>query len=213
MTLRLLFSLRNVFSCRHLKIKGMLRNYRIWTIALVAGAVVMACNNKQPDSVKEANQANEEQADSSRNVVSTDDAKFMTEAASGGMMEVELGTYAGTAAKTKGVKDFGAMMVRDHTKMGDQLKQLAAAKNVTLPQTVANDQQVMVDDLRKKTGAEFDKDYINRMVDDHKEDIEKFKKEAESGKDPDIRALASSALPILQAHLDSAQALHKTLKK
>ena len=187
--------------------------HRIWIMALVAGTVVTACNNKQPDSVKEADQTNEQRSDSSQNMVSTDDAQFVTEAASGGMMEVELGNYAGTAAKSKGVKDFGAMMVRDHSRMGDELKNLATRKNLVVPQTMGNDQQQMVERLRKKTGAEFDKDYIDMMVNDHKEDIEKFRKEAESGKDADIRALASSALPILQAHLDSAQALQNSMKR
>src|SRR5271154_5908237 len=61
------------------------------------------------------------------------DASFYKHAAEGGMFEVDAGTLAQEKGSTQKVKDFGAMMVKDHSAANDKLKALAASKNVTLP--------------------------------------------------------------------------------
>src|SRR5438045_9606015 len=61
--------------------------------------------------------------------VGKDDADFAVEAADGGMMEVELGNYAQQNAVNPRVKEFGAMMVRDHSKANDELKSIAGIRN------------------------------------------------------------------------------------
>ncbi len=62
-----------------------------------------------------------------------------------------------------------------------------------------------MDKLSKSSGAEFDRQYANAMVKDHKEDVKEFSKEADKGKDPDVRAFASKTLPTLKEHLKMAQ--------
>jgi len=139
--------------------------------------------------------------------VDKDAADFAVEAASGGMMEVELGKMAQDKATDPRVKDFGAMMVRDHSAAGDKLKSIAASKNITLPATVSDDQKKDMDDLAKKSGKDFDKAYMNMMLDDHKKDVKKFEDAADKCKDPDLKTFASETLPTLRMHLDSAKAI------
>src|SRR5690242_3587027 len=50
--------------------------------------------------------------------VDKDVADFAVKAASGGMMEVELGKLAQQKAVSQRVKDFGAMMEKDHSQAG-----------------------------------------------------------------------------------------------
>jgi len=70
-----------------------------------------------------------------------------------------------------------------------------------------------VDDLSKKTGKDFDKAYMDMMVDDHKEDVDKFKNAAaQDVKDTAVKAFAAKSVPILQKHLDSAQAIQQSIK-
>jgi len=142
------------------------------------------------------------------NMNNNNNADFLTEAAGGGMMEVQLGQLAKTHAASKAVKDFGAMMVRDHSNANAQLKSVAAKKNVTLPTTLPDKLQKHVTDLTAKNGDEFDKDYISMMVDDHQDDIKLFEKCAKNDKeDADVKAFAAKTLPTLYKHLDAAKAI------
>ena len=140
------------------------------------------------------------------------DQNFIKEAASGGLMEVEMGKYAQQHAKNARVKNFGAMMVRDHTKANEELKSIAARKNISMPTTMEDKNSNMMSDIQKKSGIDFDKEYIKEMVDDHEKDIDKFKKHAEKGVDPDLKAFASKTLPILLMHQDSAKKIHDAIK-
>ena len=105
------------------------------------------------------------------------------------------------------------MMVTDHTKANTELKAVAAKKNITVAPTPAEKQQSHIDDLKTKKGADFDKAYVDMMVDDHKEDISKFEDEAKNGKDADVKAFASKTLPVLNKHLQHIQMVQSGMKK
>jgi len=133
------------------------------------------------------------------------DQTFMIKAAQGGMAEVELGNLAKSNAQSDAVKQFGQRMVDDHTKANDELKSIAAQKNVTLPTSLDAKDQATKDKLSSLHGAAFDKAYMSDMVKDHRKDISEFQKEADNGKDPDVKAFAGKTLPILQEHLRLAE--------
>ncbi len=190
---------------------------------LFAGIICMAsaCNNNDnKDSVDKANDANakkdtssmtsQAKIDTMQAPVNDDVAKFAVKAANGGMSEVQMGKIAQERGTSKEVKDFGAMMVRDHTKANDELKALAANKNITLPAAVSDDMQKHMDDLNKTNPKDFDKDYINMMVSDHKDDINDFESEAKNSKDSSFKNFAVKTLPTLYKHLGAAKAIQKS---
>jgi putative membrane protein len=191
------------------------------TVACLAFFGFQACNDTaSEDPIKSANESNEVKQDSAEHssataqasTVSEEDSKFAVEAASGGMTEIQLGELAQQKASSQKVKDFGAMMVRDHSKMNDELKQLAASKNITLPPAPGEDHMDHIKKLSEKSGKEFDKDYMKMMVDDHKDDIDKFEKCSKDAKDPELQALATKSLPILREHYDAAKKINDALK-
>jgi putative membrane protein len=137
--------------------------------------------------------------------LSSSDRKFVETAAQGGMAEVKLGQLATQKAQSDQVKQFGQRMVDDHTKANDQLKQVASTKGVNLPSDMDKSSQREYDKLSKMSGAQFDREYMDHMVSDHKKDISEFQKQAKNGKDPDVKQFASSTLPVLQQHLQLAQ--------
>ncbi|MBW8876090.1 MAG: DUF4142 domain-containing protein [Acidobacteria bacterium] len=137
--------------------------------------------------------------------LSSADRKFITSAAQGGMLEVELGKIAAQKASDPDVKTFGQRMVDDHSKANDQLKQLASQKGVTLSDKLSPAKQKDVDKYNKLSGAAFDRSYMSHMVTDHKQDVAEFQKESKSGKDTDVKSWASTTLPTLQDHLKMAQ--------
>lgn len=128
----------------------------------------------------------------------------------GGMEEVEGGNIAQQNGMNPRVKDFGSMMVRDHSKANDELKSLASTKGLTLPSALPADKMKHLDGMRKMTGKSFDSHYISMMVNDHKTDIAEFEKASKDAKDPDLKAWAAKTLPTLKTHLDSAQAINKS---
>jgi putative membrane protein len=139
--------------------------------------------------------------------VQKDASDFAVAAANGGMMEVELGKIAEEKAVNKKVKDFGAMMVKDHTAANDNLKSVAGMLNITLPDSVSDDTRKEIDKLKMKKGKDFDKAYVDMMLDDHKKDIAEFRKCADNCSDSSIKSFASTTLPTLEKHLDSIQAI------
>ena len=178
------------------------------TLLFAFAALFSACTNSSS-----GNAANEGTALAANTKDPTDqDRNFLLKAASGGMMEVEIGKIAQQKAQNTRVKDFGAMMVRDHSKANNELKTLAASKNIAIPSAMGEHHQSMVEDMKNRTGADFDHAYISMMVNDHEKDISDFRSEAGQGGDGDIRAFASNTLPVLQTHLDSAKEIHKVIK-
>ena len=139
------------------------------------------------------------------------DTGFVMKAANGGMMEVQLGNYAQQNAANQRVKDFGGMMVRDHSQANDELKSIVSNKSVTLSTAVMGDEKGHMDKLMKKTGKDFDKAYMEMMVEDHKKDISEFEKAEKNVMDADVKAWVSKTLPVLRTHLDSAQAINKAV--
>ena len=137
------------------------------------------------------------------------DQAFMMKAAQGGMAEVQSGNLAKEHAKSQAVKDFGQRMVDDHSKANDELRNLASQKNVTLPTDMDAKDKATYDRLSKLNGAAFDKAYMRDMVSDHRKDIAEFRRESESGKDPDVKAWASKTLPTLEDHLKLAEKTEK----
>jgi putative membrane protein len=133
------------------------------------------------------------------------DQPFAQEAAMGGMAEVELGTLAKEKASNADVKQFADRMVTDHGKANDELKQWAQQKKVTLPTAIDAKHKATRDRLAKLSGAAFDKAYMSDMLKDHQHDVAAFKREAASGKDPDLKAWAAKTLPTLEDHLKMAR--------
>ena len=179
-------------------------------LILFSAIAIISCNNAPKDPVEAAEDQNEKKEAAG---IAQKDADFLAEAASGGMMEVELGNAAQTHASSEMVKRFGSMMVRDHGKANEELKSIAASKNITIPSAMGNDHKKMVDALMAESGVEFDKKYMSMMVDDHKDDIDKFEDASENAQDPEVKAFAIKTLPVLKMHLDSAIVIHDDVKK
>src|SRR5674476_1465630 len=120
---------------------------------------------------------------------------FANKAATGGMAEVELGKLAGQRATSAQVKDFARMMVEDHTLVNNNFKTIASKKSMELPTSVTEDQRKDIDNLSKKSGKDFDKAYVDMMVEDHKKDISEFKDAQGKVADNDIKDFITSTLP------------------
>lgn len=137
--------------------------------------------------------------------LSPQDTQFAEKAAQGGMLEVRLGELATQQGKNEEVVDFGQMMVEDHSEANQKLEDIARQKAIQLPQELSEEGQQHYEELQQLSGAEFDRQYIDLMVEDHKKDIETFQTQADAGLDPELVAFAEETLPVLERHLERAE--------
>jgi putative membrane protein len=139
--------------------------------------------------------------------LSRSDMKFFQKAAQTGMFEVQAAAIATSRALAPATKDFASRMATEHEANDEALKELATSKGVTLPTQLDENHREVLEKLQKEESKEFDERYAKVMREGHKEAIELFKETAKESKDADIRAFATSTLPVLQQHLDKARQL------
>ena len=194
-------------------------------VASIAMIFSLACNNSResnsnsgpdrtslPDANGPANARTNSNMGNANTHTNSSGDNFLTEAASGGLTEVELGKMASTKAQNPEVKKFADMMVTDHSKANDELKSLASSKNITLPTSPMAKHQQTIRELQGKSGAEFDKEYIEDMLEDHEKDVAEFEKQSQSHPDADVKAFAAKTLPTLKKHLEAVKAIHAKMK-
>jgi putative membrane protein len=138
-------------------------------------------------------------------------SNFWERAAQGGMAEAAMSNLALSKSQNTDVKNFAQMMLADHTKANNELKALAAKKKVTLP-TQMGTHQSKLEDLNRFAGADFDREYVEAMIDDHKDDVELFKNEAENSKDTGLKDFAAKTLPTLQTHLRAIREIQSKMQ-
>jgi putative membrane protein len=131
--------------------------------------------------------------------------EFLQKSAHGAPMEVELGKLVAARATRDDVRRFAQTMVEDHTREMDELRQLAAKKNMTLDFTPDKEKREKIEEIKQKSGSSLDTDCVEWMVKDHTEDVDSVKKQAESGTDADVKAFAAKSLPMMQHHLEMAR--------
>lgn len=133
------------------------------------------------------------------------DQNFMNDAVQGDLSEINMGKLAQQKGQSQGVKQFGQMLEQDHSQNLQKAKQTAEQLGLTTPSEPNNKQTTMYDHLSQMSGAQFDSEFAQDMVNDHKQDLGKFQKEAKS-KGP-LGDFAQQTIPTLQKHLQTAESL------
>jgi putative membrane protein len=183
----------------------------MWTLLLFAAVLSLgACNskNKEDDSKEVAEEQNDTKFEDTE---IENDTEFAVEAADAGLFEVQLAQLALTNGTSSEVKTFAQTMIDEHSKANEELKGLAQQKNISLPTAISDKCQKKYNDLAEKKGIDFDDAYTDLMVKDHKDAIDNFKKEADKGKDADIKSWAAQKVTALEHHLEMAKAAEKAV--
>ena len=122
--------------------------------------------------------------------------------ANSGMAEVKMAELASERATRADIKDVAKTIINDHQNANSQVKSLAGQRGIALPDSASESKRRRYDDLRDERGADFDKQYVNRMIDDHEDDIDMFEDAIEDVRDPEVRNFAQNTLPRLRNHLE-----------
>jgi putative membrane protein len=134
------------------------------------------------------------------------EARFLMDAVRGDIAEVKMGELAQERGQSEGVREFGEMLVEDHSGAMKKTAELAQDLGVIPPALPSEEQTQKHDALARLSGAEFDRQFASAMVAAHREMIGKFEKQAQSG-DSKVAELAREMLPTLERHLAMAQRL------
>jgi putative membrane protein len=142
-----------------------------------------------------------------------DDAgfNFIQNASEASLAEIEASTLAKKISKNPRIAKFADMLIIHHTQLGGELKQLQSQSQVNFADTISLDAQKNIAELAKKNGEDFDRGYINMMINDHKKTITLFNNARSKKPDP-IDDFVKKNLSAIEAHLDSAKKIEKSLK-
>jgi putative membrane protein len=145
------------------------------------------------------------------------------------LAEIKLGELAQKKAQNADVKAYGKMMVQEHTKANNELKQIATKQNVEPPMDPGPDHSKTADDLQQRQGAEFDRAYADAMVDGHQDVLDALEsrvdksgddkmpsytaKKSDDPIDRELNQWAATTAPNVRKHLERAKQLKDRLDR
>ncbi|UYZ58540.1 DUF4142 domain-containing protein [Hymenobacter latericus] len=174
---------------------------------------LLACNSGNRDPVADAKFQNEQRIGNEDITKRQEqDAEFLVEAATNGLLEVELSKLAQSKATRPEVRNLAQQLMRGHTGINASLRSLAGQKNLAVPDALGGDQQDVYKELAGLTGAEFDRQYVEEIVDAHNNAEDAFEDMADEAYDGDIRAFAAKYAPVLEEHRKQAEQVEDLLK-
>ena len=196
---------------------------------IIALASIAGCHSGAKDSTAVADSANQKGiaktdsaakaqavvADSSIHAnkkLSEDASKFLVKSYEAGMYEIQLSQMAATNGLDADVKSLAAALVPAHTAINSRISAIAASANFVLPAAIDADHQKDLQDMGKLTGADFDKKYINAIVDGHKNAVDAYKDAYKNLGDGDTKIFAAETLPKIQDHLAMAKKVQDRIK-
>jgi putative membrane protein len=188
-----------------------------FSIFLLSGALIIyscgnnADNSANNDSAGTSNTTEGNTTNAANNTtqapLSEADRQFVMDAAAANTMEIQAANIAMQNGVSQRVKDYAAMMIRDHGTAGNELKTYASSRNAMVTDSLPTEMRNHMEEMKKMKGKAFDNHYMKMMTDDHQKTITKFENASNTAADADLKAWATKTLPVLRAHLDSAKAI------
>ena len=128
------------------------------------------------------------------------DSAFVNQVAASNLLEVRLGQMAEKKASAPAVRQFGAKMRTDHTAQQQEWMTAAKQHNYPFRASWTLQQSQVVGRLNELSGADFDRAYMEQMVQDHYNNINAFQSARRGARSAVVRSLADKGLPVLQQH-------------
>lgn len=175
------------------------------TATAIAALMFAAPAVAQQQNQGQQQQQQQAQSQQKQGQLSQQDREFAKTAAAGGMLEVRLGEIAQEKAQNQQVKQFGQRMVEDHQQANDKLMTIVRDLKIDAPKNLPQDKQQTIQRFEGMEGQQFDKAYMQFMVEDHQKVIEAFNKEVEQGQNQELKSFAQNTLPTLEEHLNQAR--------
>jgi putative membrane protein len=129
------------------------------------------------------------------------DKAFIKDASEGSLAEVNFAKLALQKSQDPNVRKFAERMVHDHEMLIEQMKPFAVKYNVHPSGTPVLD-HAKYEELKMKSGTDFDRAYVEAMVKDHNDDLQKFITEENSTSDPELKATVAKGEKVILEHTE-----------
>jgi len=194
-------------------------NKNLWMLGLAPALALGACNsggntenpvtNAVPDDVNAMNMPADENVSDNAAMAASPAQAFADAAGASDYYEVEAGKLAQDKATTQGLKDFGKMMVANHTESTEKLKAAGAkASPAVVPNPVLNaEQEANLAALRGADGADFDAKYKAQQIAAHEKALAAMKDYAATGDVPELKTFAAATEKVVETHLAKIKAM------
>lgn len=133
---------------------------------------------------------------------------FIREATLANTKEIVAGQLAVRKGHMASVRNYGSMMISDHTMAGDKLKRIVRRKGYMVPMVKPAADPM----LTSSRGNTFDRNYVTMMVADHKNAVALFDRASRDVRDPQVRMFAANTLPKLKEHLVRIQQIARNMR-
>jgi predicted outer membrane protein len=127
--------------------------------------------------------------------------EFITVIRFANLWEIPMGQLATKRGTTQTVRDVGATIAADHTKLNVDVRKLADQFGVQLPDQPTSSQQSWIAEVSGKTGEDFDTAFANRLRAAHGTVFGLVSEVRAGTSNPDIRAFAQTANEIVMKHM------------
>jgi putative membrane protein len=97
------------------------------------------------------------------------DGDFVRDVAIKNMAEIELSRMALDKAMSLQIKAFAQRVIDDNGAGGNKLKSVVSGSPIEWPAQLDDKHRETADELAKKQGAEFDRDYVKAMIESHQD--------------------------------------------
>lgn len=128
---------------------------------------------------------------------------FVETAAASDLFERESGELAQRKGQNPQVRQFGAQMAAEHTRMSQMLAAAAGQARQPAPRPkLSPGQRRMIEELERADGADFDKLYLQQQHQSHKDALGLMQSYARLGESPPLKSLAATGAPVVEGHLE-----------
>jgi len=196
---------------------------------VLVSALGVACNRSTNADRNAAANPNGTPGAAATSGVSSSDSNFVRDVTELNATEIDLSRDAADRSTNPEVKKFAQMVITDHTAAGDKLSSVVASNNIPAAPANTDKAEHKREDLDKKQGADFDRAYIDAMIDGHDKLMSKLDSRVDKQGSGDIATVvpeksdnavtqsinqwAADTYTAAKGHRDQAKALKDTLKK
>jgi putative membrane protein len=122
------------------------------------------------------------------------------------MGDLQLAQLALIRGTSDCVRAIATYLIDDCNRVLLDITRIATRKNLPLPKSLDQEHDIILQYMRARTGADFDSAYLERIDLNHRHALELFKR-GQAIKIPEISALASRALAMIEARVKLSRQL------